>query len=240
MKATINVEFTDDELKKHAADVARRVGLNFIHDVIRHLAAMKIPPGFLDGIEQAIKVGISSGSTPEVDSGPTVAPPATDRCQHIGGTDSSDAFWVCCRCGLLNGDPRVACRKCGHDCCDVIVPPPPPPSTHERTASGAARAVRGTGDLLGKYAMMLTYWPANTIDIFVKRVAGTPVQWVIPSRPNSGAELFEALLKIHGQHEEAEYEVKFLDASSKVYRGVGRIVLPDTRPAPDQNDPSVQ
>lgn len=131
MKATINVEFTDDELKKHAADVARRVGLNFIRDVIRHLAAMKIPPGFLDGIGQAIKVGLASGSKPEVDSGPIAGPspsaPAIDRCRPIGGTDSSDALWVCCRCGFLNGDPRVACRKCGHDRCDVVVPPPPPP-----------------------------------------------------------------------------------------------------------------
>ena len=86
-----------------------------------------------------------------------------------------------------------------------------------------------TGDLLTQYETLIRYWPANTLDISVKRMTGTPVQQVITSRPRSGAELYEAIKVIHGNYGEAEYEVKFLDTNRKQYRGTSRIVMPDTR-----------
>jgi hypothetical protein len=94
-----------------------------------------------------------------------------------------------------------------------------------------------TGDVISTYDTVLKVWPANTIDISVRRLTGTPIQNVIVSRPRSGAELYQALLQFHGLHEEAEYEIKFLDSSRKEWRGKGRIAMPDTRPPSQQGQP---
>lgn len=91
------------------------------------------------------------------------------------------------------------------------------------------------GDLLTKYETLIKFWPANTLDINVKRLTGTPIQQVITNRPRSGAELYEALKTIHGQNNEAEYELKFFDTNGKQFRGNGRITMPDARAtAPQQ------
>ena len=96
-----------------------------------------------------------------------------------------------------------------------------------------------TSDPIVLYENTIKVWPANTIDISVRRLTGTPVQHVIISRPRSGAELYEAIKAVHGQYSEAEYEVKLLDTSHKVYRGTGRITMPDTRATqqPQQQQP---
>ena len=85
------------------------------------------------------------------------------------------------------------------------------------------------GDLLTKYETIIKCWPANTLDIGVKRLTGPPVQQIITSRPRSGSELYEALKVVHGQYGEADYEIKFFDTNLKVYRGTGRITMPDMR-----------
>ncbi len=87
-------------------------------------------------------------------------------------------------------------------------------------------------DILEKYEGVIKYWPANTIDIIVKRVTGTPVEWMIQTRPRSGAELYTAILARHGRCEEAEYDVRLRDCGSAQRRGTGRITMPDTRDAP--------
>lgn len=93
------------------------------------------------------------------------------------------------------------------------------------------------GDLLTKYETLIKFWPPNTLDISVKRLTGSPVQQLITSRPRSGSELFDALRAVHGQHEEAKYEIKFFDNNSKEFRGNGNITMPDSRPAPQQGQP---
>lgn len=95
------------------------------------------------------------------------------------------------------------------------------------------------GDLLTKYETLIKFWPVNTIDISVKRLTGSPVQQMIVSRPRSGVELYEAIKAIHGQYEEAKYELKFFDNNSKEFRGNGQITMPDTRAAasPQQGQP---
>lgn len=94
------------------------------------------------------------------------------------------------------------------------------------------------GDLLTKYETLIKFWPVNTIDISVKRLTGQPVQHMITSRPRSGVELYEAIKAIHGQCEEAKYELKFFDNNSKEFRGNGQITMPDTRAAtPQQGQP---
>jgi hypothetical protein len=91
-------------------------------------------------------------------------------------------------------------------------------------------------DVLVKYEMILRIWPPNTLSITVRRLTGSPVQNVITSQPRSGAELYEALKVAHGQNQEAEYEVCFIDANRKNYVGKGRITMPDTR-GPQQGQP---
>lgn len=91
---------------------------------------------------------------------------------------------------------------------------------------GAAKNVAFDTDLLTKYDWIIKYWPANTIDIIVTRLTGIAVQRVITSRPTSGTALFAELKKLHGEHEEAEYEVKFVDADTRHFHGMGRIGLP--------------
>ena len=86
-------------------------------------------------------------------------------------------------------------------------------------------------NLLEKYEGVIRFWPANTIDILVNRTTGTPVQWVIKSRPRSGAEFYTALMQQHGRYEEASYNVILFDTNNKQRRGSGRITLPDTRDA---------
>ena len=96
------------------------------------------------------------------------------------------------------------------------------------------------GDLLTQYETLIKFWPPNTLDIGIKRLTGTPVQQVIQSRPRSGADLYEAIKAIHGQHGEAEYEVKILDSSRREFRANGRITMPDTRTVQQQGQPMQQ
>lgn len=92
----------------------------------------------------------------------------------------------------------------------------------------APRTAKDPGDLLDKYAMILGQWPANTIDISARRLTGGLCQHIITSHPPSSMALYSELMKIHGQREESIYEIKFLDSNQRVYRGSGRITLPDT------------
>lgn len=87
-------------------------------------------------------------------------------------------------------------------------------------------------DPLEKYEGIIKYWPPNTMDILVKRVTGTPIQWVITSRPRSGAELYAAIKFHHGRYEEATYNIVFFDSNDKQRRGTTRITIPDTRDTP--------
>ena len=95
-------------------------------------------------------------------------------------------------------------------------------------------------DIIEKYEVIIKYWPANTLDILVKRLTGTPIQWVIQTRPRSGAELFAAIMERHGRHEEATYSVVVFDTSNKQKRGTGRITVQDTRDTPPTLQPQSQ
>jgi hypothetical protein len=95
-------------------------------------------------------------------------------------------------------------------------------------------------NVIEKYEGIIKFWPPNTMDILVKRTTGTPVQRVIQSRPRSGADLYAAIMAIHGRYEEAEYDVRFFDSNDKQRRGTGRITLPDTRDTPPMPQPQLQ
>lgn len=112
----------------------------------------------------------------------------------------------------------------------------------DKVRSGQKGVPFNLDNVLEKYDLIIKSWPPNTLDILVKRVTGTAVQWVIQSRPRSGAELYAAILAHHGRYDEAEYDVRFIDFGGKQKRGQGRIVIPDTRdtPAPQQSSPQGQ
>src|ERR1700722_5291949 len=62
-----------------------------------------------------------------------------------------------------------------------------------KVRSGQKGVLFNLDNVLEKYDLVIRTWPPNTIDILASRVTGTPVQWVIQSRPRSGAELYAAL-----------------------------------------------
>jgi hypothetical protein len=88
----------------------------------------------------------------------------------------------------------------------------------------------GTNDPLVVYETILKAWEPDSIDITVKRLTGAQVVQVVRSRPRSRTELYKVIETVHGQHEEAEYDIRFHDSSGHQWRGQGRITMPDTRP----------
>lgn len=110
-------------------------------------------------------------------------------------------------------------------------------STVTRKRSGEKRVRFNSTDLLTSYDTAIITWPPNTLDISVRRLTGSPVTHMIMNRPRSGAELYEAIKALHGQYEEAEYEVVVKDRTTKQFRVNARITMPDTRQAPQQGQP---
>ena len=87
-----------------------------------------------------------------------------------------------------------------------------------------------TENILIKYEWVLKTWPPNTLDIYMRRLTGAPIQHTITSHPRSGSELHAAFMEKHGQCEESKYYVEIFDNTYHVWRGKGQITLPDTRP----------
>lgn len=122
MRTTITIEFTDEELKRHVADVARRAGLGFIHDLIQHASGFKIDPSVL----QAVATAFSSGVAAVSDPGPTA--PATPASKINADYEerkyciSNGSEWFCCKCDTFNLIARTTCRACAHLRCDVAPP----------------------------------------------------------------------------------------------------------------------
>lgn len=136
MRVAVNLEFTDDELRKFAEDVGRRWTLGFIHESLRHINELKLDPSLSKSLQQACAMGLAAAmnrTEPPPDVGPIAAdatfepdPPPT-KCVAIyaDGRSEFDDGWICHRCRAYNGLRRDVCRTCSHDRCDVIVTPPP-------------------------------------------------------------------------------------------------------------------
>lgn len=129
MKVAISIEFTDDEIVKHAEDLGKRLTLNAIHEGIRHLGALKINPDVATTAAQAIASAFMPKTAPppaaETETPPPPSP-SLEKCLRIEPSTSIEEGWGCCRCLAYNGVQRSACRICGHERCDVIVPPAAP------------------------------------------------------------------------------------------------------------------
>ncbi|KKM80155.1 hypothetical protein LCGC14_1342820, partial [marine sediment metagenome] len=106
-----------------------------------------------------------------------------------------------------------------------------------RKKAGEKKVIFNADDLLTEYETLIKVWPVNTFDISVKRLTGSALEHVITSRPRTGAELYNTLMAMHGQFEEAKYAIKFFDTAGKQFRGNSQITLPDTRPQQGQGQP---
>lgn len=136
MRFAVNIEFTDEELRRYGEDVSRRVVLNGIHDVVRHLGAMKINPDLTAQIAQAVATSIFASKAPRRPAPPpnppetpSPPPPSLEKCSRVEGHQYMEEGWVCHCCSTYNVALRSACRTCGHERCDVIVPPAPSPES---------------------------------------------------------------------------------------------------------------
>ncbi len=154
-RASINLEFTDDDLRKFIEDGLRRWTLNTIHDLLKHIR----DPHLSDLIKQAIHMGMSAGvrvgrqhegeapphqrpfdvgeiftgdrhgSPHDVRRGPPygVPPGELKRCMPVEANPYQEEGWMCHECSTYNGMQRSVCRQCDHERCDDVVPPPPSP-----------------------------------------------------------------------------------------------------------------
>lgn len=134
MHASINLEFTEDDLVKFAEDVGRRLTLNAIHEGVRHLNELKMDPKLVGQIALVAAQAFLKGSQAEPKVEVAFERPAPEeptasrlqRCVRIEATQHFDEGWYCHVCMSSNGLHRPACRQCGHERCDVVVTPPPP------------------------------------------------------------------------------------------------------------------
>lgn len=133
MKASINVEFTDDELRKYAEDVGRRWILRFMHEATRHMK--EVPPEVLRVVGQTFASAVAeakpqTGPIPSAEQTDAEFNTANRRCMRVPVSLLYwEEGWLCHECSTYNGLLHMACRTCLHVRCDVVIPPPPHPSS---------------------------------------------------------------------------------------------------------------
>ena len=107
---------------------------------------------------------------------------------------------------------------------DVAAAPAPVPVEVGDPVEKTPNFSRQTDDVLALYESVSGLRTGVPITIYVKRLTGTPAQAVIDTQPPLGSGLYKELQRIHGRHQEAEYEVSF--RSGREPRGVGIIMMP--------------
>lgn len=138
MRVNFNVEFTDEELRKYAADTARRVIATTLNDTVSAINKLKLGPqhsqvlasalGAVAGaiMEKSDKASSKTSRAPDI--GPFAFAGPGNECTRVESAPDNlglDEGWACCRCSVYNGIQRSTCRNCKHARCDVRVPPPP-------------------------------------------------------------------------------------------------------------------
>jgi hypothetical protein len=153
MKASVSVEFTDDELRKHAEAVFMGLLLRFVRE-----STARFGPGLIYTMfQQAFEMGVHDGQTqrptaprngPVAGGGPAARTGPFHVRRDVGPAEGASGApmtvclrieegahieegWCCHLCGGYNGVQRQACRNCKHERCDVIIPPAPEPSPPE-------------------------------------------------------------------------------------------------------------
>ncbi len=107
---------------------------------------------------------------------------------------------------------------------DVAAAPAPVPVEVGDPVEKTPNFSRQTDDVLALYESVSGLRTGVPITVYVQRLTGTPAQAVIDTQPPLGSGLYKELQRIHGRHQEAEYEVSF--RSGREPRGVGIITMP--------------
>lgn len=161
MRATVNFEFSSEEIESFAS----RVIVSALGDVATDPQQMQILfAGLHRGIEMVLSQaamppwvrgggGIPQGSqaqTRPIPQGygpmpsarpvpgnvyPIQEPVAVDKCFPIEATRNVEAGWGCHSCATFNGSQRTVCRYCGHTRCDAVFTPAPEPSSPPQVPS---------------------------------------------------------------------------------------------------------
>ena len=85
-------------------------------------------------------------------------------------------------------------------------------------------------DAFNTYETFVRVW--GPLSVYVRRSSGSPATWMIDHYPPTGAHLYAALKRLHGQSPEAEYELRF--HSGSVQRGIAYVTLPHMPENPPQ------
>lgn len=230
MKATINLEFTDQELIGLVERWANKVVVGALGDLSRQVEPLM--PLIRDIVMRAVAGQPVQGAP--VPGTPSAQPPFASceeellaHCTPIEGVGALPG-WECHKCRTPNGTRRMQCKRCGHDRCGPHFAPRP-------SAPDAADQQR---DALGLYETIIGDYPAEKTTIIVQWVVdGVPKgdRVMVPSRPRDAEELLAAIKAIHGPSvPPATYEVGFF-SESKVPLGAGWVTIPGT---PDPSPPS--
>jgi hypothetical protein len=95
--------------------------------------------------------------------------------------------------------------------------------------SGARRVPWGESNAARLYDNVLQIHHPSGLHIQVDRLSGSPASWFLTGQPRSGKELYEAIKReCHGIQAEADYKIAFIDATSRLARGIGRLTIPST------------
>jgi len=106
----------------------------------------------------------------------------------------------------------------------------------KRKKSGEKYVSFNSDDIMTSYDGLVKAYGASALTIRMKRLTGDQVSYVIKNRPRNADDMYETLLRYHGQSAEAEYKIQFVTPDGQ-FKGTGRIVLPDTRPAHLRDQP---
>ena len=133
---------------------------------------------------------------------------------------------------LKSGGPKmtVTCRaseSIGVTCCWFV-------SDQERRATFPTDALqhsggtRLTGDAFEQYETILQRFPVSSIDVHIHRLT-EPLRGYTAATPRSVAALQTMLKRFHGESDVADYEVRFVNNTTKQWLGKGKVTMPDTR-----------
>lgn len=129
MRASVNVEFTDDELVRFAEDVGRRLLFGALRGVRLDPSAVR---RLLEALSHGVSVGVSMRDSspyppPAPDDGDSfyrTAPPGGPRptsrpgvCAPVDANTYQEEGWMCHVCGTYNIKHREVCRQCDHERC---------------------------------------------------------------------------------------------------------------------------
>jgi hypothetical protein len=242
MKATINLEFTDEELTRFAERWANKLVINALNSAIGDLGdlakqAGPLIPIIMSAVTNAVAGRAGAQPAPRDDE------PICDDCEEqlktecvaIKNKSGSKLGWVCHQCRWQNGMHAAQCSGCSHKRCGAELgsdaapaQPVSAPRTRQR-APATGNPLKGDSALY-QYRSILGYYPADRTTIIVQEVIdGAPKgeKTMLAERPANEQELASAVYDLWartGAKGTTTYAVSFFD-DSKSPLGEGTLTI---------------